>query len=245
MKGQAAPCPFLSDPFLPEQRIERTCSDALVAAGLMPPEPAPVRIDRFIEKHFDITIRYADLQSRFGEGVMGTCRFRRDGAVAEIIVEITLAEDDSKIASKRVRSTMAHEGGHGLFHGPLFSEMFRAEEDLKSGLVKVDRCTGVTSDGFACRRIGEGGGGRRYDWWEVQANRAMSALLLPRRLVDPFVREIIATPSPRSPWTGNRTVIPLQDVAVMVANTFDVSVSLAQYRIQDLYEQHQSQPDLF
>jgi hypothetical protein len=217
VKAQAGPCPFLSDPFLPEQRIDQACSDALVAVDLMPQEPAPIRIDRFVEKHFGITIQYDDLQTRFGEGVMGACRFNRDGTVAEIIVEVTLGEDDSKIAGKRVRSTMAHEGGHGLFHGNLFAEVFRAEDDLKSGLVKVDRCAGVTSDGFACRTIGEGGGGRRYDWWEVQANKAIGALLLPRRLVDPFVREIMATPLPRLAWTGKRPAWALKDVAGMVA----------------------------
>lgn len=244
MRVQADPCPFLSDPFLPEQRIEQACSTALVAAGLMPPEPAPVRIDRFVEKHFGITIQYADLQNRFGEGVMGACRFNRDGTVAEIFVEVTLGEDDSKIAGKRVRSTMAHEGGHGLFHGHLFAEVFRAEDDLKRGLVKVDRCTGVTSDGFACRKIGEGGGGRRYDWWEVQANRAMAALLLPRNLVDPFVREIMASPMPKLAGSGKRAVLSVTDVACMVADEFDVSITMAQFRIQKFCDRLLDEPEL-
>lgn len=245
MNAETEPCPFISKPFFHETKIERDCAKALVAHGLMPAEPSPVRIDRFIEKQFGLAIQYKDLQSRFGTGVMGACRFNRDGTVAEILVEVTLEEDESKIASKRVRSTLAHEGGHGLFHGPLFVEMFQAEEDLRRGLVKVDRCLGVTTDGFACRGLGDqGASGRRYDWWEVQANMAMAALLLPRRLVDPFVRDIMSVPLPKLAWTGKRPDWQLKDVAGMVADKFDVSISMATFRIEQLHQNLLSQPTL-
>ena len=166
MSAAGPPCPFLSKPFLHEKQIERACSEALVAHGLMPSEPAPVRIDRFIEKQFGIDIEYDDLHDRFGEGVMGACRFNRDGSVAEILVEISLDADESKLGEKRVRSTMAHEGGHGLLHGPLFAEKFAAEDDVaRAGMVDVVQTGGVMDDGFACRGLGsQEKGRRRYDW---------------------------------------------------------------------------------
>ena len=120
--------------------------------------------------------------------------------------------------------------------------MFQAEDDGK--LVNVGRCEGVTTDGFACRTIGQGGGGRRYDWWEVQANKAMAALLLPRRLVDPYVREIMAIQLPKIAWTGKRPDWELRDVAGMVADKFDVSISMATYRIQELHESLINEPNL-
>lgn len=243
MKDDSHLCPFLSKPFHHENRIERICTEALEAHGLMPDEPAAIRIDRFIEKQFKLSIEYADLQERFGEGVMGACKFGRDGEVTRILVDLTLAEDDSRIAEKRVRSTLAHEGGHGLFHGPLFAEMFEAEE-AAGKLVQVDRSAGITADGFACRRIGEGGGGKRYDWWEVQANRAMASLLLPRRLVDPFVRANIYMPVPKFPGMKHRPMWDLREVAGMVADQFEVSISMATYRIQDLHESLTTQPTL-
>lgn len=241
------PCPFLSKPFLHEKQIERICVDALSAQDLMPEEPGPVRIDRFIEKQFGIEIEYCDLQGRFGEGVMGACRFRRDGQVGQILVDVALEEDESKLGEKRVRSTMAHEAGHGLFHGPLFLERFEAEDEAaRFQLDKVAGDTGVMMDGFACRGLGSQrtGGGRRYDWWEVQANKAMASLLLPRQLVDPYVREIMAIPLPKLAWTGKRPDWGLKDVAGMIADKFEVSISMATYRIQDLHQSQLNEPTL-
>ena len=242
MSNEPNNCPFLSEPFFHENKIERICTEALVEHELMPDEPSPIRIDRFIEKQFDLAIEYDDLQKRFDRGVMGACKFNRDGSVARIFVDISLEEDESRLGEKRFRSTSAHEGGHGLLHGPLFAEMFQAEDDGK--LVNVGRCEGVTTDGFACRTIGQGGGGRRYDWWEVQANKAMAALLLPRRLVDPYVREIMAIQLPKIAWPGKRPDWELRDVAGMVADKFDVSISMATYRIQELHESLINEPNL-
>lgn len=241
----ATPCPFLSKPFFPEARIERICTDALNAEGLMPPRPEAVRIERFIEKRFDLSIGYEDLQNRFGKGVMGACGFDRDGRVNAILLEISLEEENTRLAEKRLRSTAAHEAGHGLLHGPLFAERHAAEEQLQQGLINVAECAGVIPSGFACRTPGDySTKGRRFDWWEVQANMAMAALLLPRRLVDPFVREIMSVPMPKLPWTEKSPSWQIQDVARMVADKFDVSISMATYRIQDLHRSLLHEPTL-
>lgn len=239
------PCPFLSRPYFLENQVEKICVGALEAEDLMPAVPEPIRIERFIEKRFGITIGYEDLQRRFAPGVMGACSFDRDGKVDSILIEITLEEDDSKIAGKRVRSTAAHEGGHGLLHGPLFAERYAAEEQIKHGLVKVDECAGIGSNGFTCFKIGENStSGRRYEWWEFQANMAMAALLLPRKLVDPLVNEIMSKPLPKNSWSGKHPKWELRDVAGIVADKFDVSISMATYRIQNLHHSLIMEPTL-
>jgi hypothetical protein len=72
----------------------------------------------------------------------------------------------------------------------------------------------------------------------------MAALLLPRKLVDPFVREIMSVPLPKLAWTGKRPDWQLKDVAGMVADKFDASISMATYRIQDLHRSLLQEPTL-
>ena len=106
---------------LPEQifyeveEIENICRDELQGQGLYPSEPSPIRIDRFIEKRFKILPSYEDLPP----GVLGFTRFGLNG-VEEIVVAKALDEEGSKPAERRLRTTLAHEGGHGLLHAHLF-----------------------------------------------------------------------------------------------------------------------------
>jgi hypothetical protein len=236
-------CPFIRKIFIPEPRIERNCGDALRSVGLMPDEPTPIRIDRFAEKHFGIEIEYEDL-STFGPGVMGACRFKRDGSVSRILVEAKLAEQDSKLAEKVVRSTIAHEAGHGLFHGELFAERFQAEAEMKAaGFFEPSRRDGLLPDGFACRGLDAPNKAfNRFDWWEVQANMAMAALLLPMNLVSQHLDLVM---KPLRTYEGAHIIPSLKDVCGMVADRFEVSVTMARYRIEAEYERRVSQPSLF
>lgn len=236
-------CPFIRKIFIPEPRIERNCGDALRSVGLMPDEPAPIRIDRFAEKHFNIEIEYDDLSS-FGPGVMGACRFKRAGTVSRILVDATLAGQDTKLAEKVVRSTIAHESGHGLLHGELFAEKFRAEAEIKAaGFVEPSRRDGLLPDGFACRGLdAPNKSGTRFDWWEVQANMAMAALLLPINLVSQHLDLVM---KPLRTYGGALIVPTLKEACGMVADCFDVSVTMARYRIECEYERRVSQPALF
>lgn len=239
----SAVCPFSRKVFIPDGRIERICGDALRSANLLPDKPSAIRIDRFIEKYFGIEIEYDDLSARFGEGVMGACRFKRDGSVAQILVEQTLAEEDSKLAEKVVRSTMAHEAGHGLLHGDLFAEKFQADAEIESsGIVGRQKREGLLPDGFACRGLGGSAqAANRYDWWEVQANRAMAALLLPKSLVSQFLDSIMFPLQS----VGGRTIIPdFKDVRSMVADRFEVSLTMAGFRIEAEYQSRREQPSL-
>ena len=235
-------CPFPRKIYIPEKRMERLCSEALVAERLMPSKPEPIRIERFIEKRFGIVIGYEKLGQRFGEGVMGACRFGRDGGVVEILVDQELGEDESTVGERRYRSTLAHEAGHGLFHGELFAEKFQADDEVAaSGLEDTVCRQNVFTEGFACRGLGDPEKGSQKQWWEIQANMAMAALLLPRQLVDPFLRDLL-----KSPWTifGRSYKPTLDDACRSVSEVFNVSLTMALYRIEKDFERLREQPEL-
>jgi hypothetical protein len=98
-------------PFYEDREIEAICTDALREVGLLPTRPEAVRIDRFIEKRFGVVPTYEDLP----DGVQGLTRFSQKG-VREVVVAKALDDDSSTIAERRIRTTLAHEGGHCLLH---------------------------------------------------------------------------------------------------------------------------------
>src|SRR5437660_1022719 len=107
--------PFAKQPYYTDAEIETTCLDELRKVGLLPAQPEPTRIDRFIEKRFGVTPSYEDL----GEGILGFTKFGPKG-VQEVIVARALEDEGTKPAERRIRSTLAHEAGHGLLHAHLF-----------------------------------------------------------------------------------------------------------------------------
>jgi hypothetical protein len=56
--GTNAAGPFYRRLFIPEANLERICSEALASVDLLPEEPGPVRIERFIYLHFSIEEEY-------------------------------------------------------------------------------------------------------------------------------------------------------------------------------------------
>jgi hypothetical protein len=213
------------------KEIDQMCVDALVQENLLPDSPQPIRIDRFIEKHFRCAVRYEDL----GIGVMGCTVFNENGSVRQMIVSNRL-EDGSKTSERRVRSTVAHEGGHGLMHASLFLA------SLDQGRLNIADSTVENLD-FKARRIlcretdvrEDAGRKRVYDgrWWEWQANRAIGGFLLPvglvRRSLDPLLSESSVTRSPSLPSNRRR------EAELLVADTFDVNPIVAQIRLQEVF----------
>jgi hypothetical protein len=165
--------PFNERPHFTADEIEQMCETELRRTGLFPSKPEQVRIERFIEKCFRISPTYEALPA----GILGFTLFDARG-VKEIVVSSDLEGKEGTPAERRLRSTLAHEGGHGLMHAYLFAlgtkptSLF-GEED--------------TTPKILCRDVaGETTANRGYDgrWWEFQANRAIGALLLPRALVE-------------------------------------------------------------
>jgi hypothetical protein len=153
--------------------IDEICLEALKRQSLLPSQPAPIRIERFVEKEFKTALRYEDL----GPDNLGCTIFNSLGAVEAILVSRDLEEQNTTPARRRVRSTVAHEAGHGVLHGSLFID----SPDLGANQRRI-LCRSEDILGEAQRSYG----GR---WWEFQANQAIGSLLLPRPLMNAFLDE--------------------------------------------------------
>ena len=174
-------CPFISKPFYRPEKIEKVCRDALKEHDLLPVEPSPVRIERLLEKRWDISEQYLPL----GDGITGFAGFSEEGLVG-VAVNIELAEDQAVPARRRVRSTLAHEIGHGLFHEDLWKEVFENRKQPSLFDEKEITYDGFTDNGFLCRTNTVEATkpiNVKNEWWEFQANKAMASLLLPSHLV--------------------------------------------------------------
>jgi hypothetical protein len=108
--------PFSERPHFEPAEIDRICDDELRKAGLCPSSSQAIRIDRFVEKRFKVSPEYQDLP----EGVLGYTRFTKKGVDA-IVISAALDAAKDKVAERRLRTTLAHEAGHGLLHAYLFA----------------------------------------------------------------------------------------------------------------------------
>ena len=216
--GQTYKAPY----FTPSQ-IDNMCCDELRGVGLLPGSPEPIRIDRFIEKRFNVSPQYEDLPN----GVLGFTRFGKNGVKA-VVISAALDAEGGKVAGRRVRTTIAHEGGHGLLHAHLF-----ALDEVPLHLFDKDS---HSQDQILCRDVhGDDKKAHRYDgrWWEVQANRAMSGLLCPRPLVLAAMKPFLAP-------VGLLGVEALaenrrEDAVRALAEIFDVNPAVTRIRVAEMY----------
>jgi hypothetical protein len=219
--------PFAKRPHFSLNEIEQTCTSELQAAGLLPSSPEPIRIERFIEKRFKITPQYEDLPA----GVLGFTKFGRSGVEAIVVSRALDGENTTKAAERRLRSTLAHEGGHGLLHAHLF-----AMGEKPKSLFGDDN----NKPEILCRDIpGERPHSHGYDgrWWEFQANKAIGGLLMPRRLVEIAVQKFTSEVG----LLGNRVLAPdkRESAARELAEIFDVNPAVARIRIDDVFPSRQ------
>jgi len=197
--------------------IDEICLEALKRQTLLPSKPAPIRIERFVEKEFKTALRYEDL----GPDNLGCIIFNHSGAVEAILVSRSLEEQNTTPARRRVRSTVAHEAGHGLLHGSLFIDSPDLGENQRRILCRSEDILGETQRSYRGR------------WWEFQANQAIGSLLLPRLLVNTFLDQSgIELDS-----CGNRTLSPVQreSLAKKAAVIFDVNPIVVRIRLDSLF----------
>jgi len=220
--------PFRSGPssrqhyFTPSQ-IDQICCDELRKEGLYPGSPEAIRIDRFIEKRFKVSPQYEDLPA----GVLGFTRFGKNGVKA-VVISAALDAEGGIVAERRVRTTLAHEAGHGLLHAHLF-----VLDEIPLHLFDKESHTG---DQILCRDVqGDERKSRGYDgrWWEYQANRAMGGLLCPLPLVQEAMKPFL-DPS------GKLGVQVLADTRReqsirSLADIFNVNPVVARIRINELF----------
>jgi len=217
--------PFAEQPYYKDDEIESICLNELRSVALLPATPERIRIDRFIEKRFSVTPQYEDLT----DGVLGLTTFGAKG-VQEIVVARALDDEGSKPAERRIRSTLAHEAGHGLLHAHLFAlgqatrPLFGDFSDPNAPKVL---CRDIPDKRHAAKRAYDG------RWWEFQANRVIGALLLPRPLVEQALEPFcIARGS-----LGARALDPGRrlEAAESLARDFDVNLVVARIRVEGMH----------
>ena len=206
--------------------IDKICLEALRSQSLLPSEPAPIRIERFVEKQFKASLRYEDL----GPQHLGCIIFSPSGAVEAIVVSRLLEEQNTTQARRRVRSTIAHEAGHGLLHGPLFSEGSCGDPandapGKKQPLI-LCRPEDILVDTL-----------RSYTgrWWEFQANQAMGSLLLPSLLINAFLER--SGIEPFSFASGILAPPEREALIKKAAVIFDVNPIVVRIRLDSLFPQ--------
>jgi hypothetical protein len=174
--------------------IEHIAAEQLQRANLVPTLDDPVTdIERLIEGHLRAEL---DLYANLPDGVLGLTQFPARGApkvlIDSALTEARDAEHAPAGAVGRWRATLAHEASHIFLHRYLFDPEMAQLAGGGSAAVQSDgglmRClhrdiSPTVADWNSVRR--------RADWREVQANRAMAALLMPRRLFKRLaIREI-------------------------------------------------------
>jgi hypothetical protein len=206
------------------------CLDALSKAGALPATPGAVRIDWFVETYFDCIIAYEDLD----DGVLGCTAFNENGSIKAVFLARHL-EDGTDPSKRRIRATLAHEGGHCLMHAGLFADSSQRNLQLEPG--RNHQNLDFKNRQILCREedFSEGSGKRAYSgrWWEWQANRAIGGFLLPTNLV----RQATAPFSQLSPVTKSARIDgPNRERAVTeLARVFDVNPIVARIRLTELF----------
>jgi hypothetical protein len=214
--------PFTERPHFQLREIEEICTTELRRAGLYPAAPEAIRIDRFIEKRFNVRPRYESLP----EGVLGFTLFGKRG-VEDIIVAKSLDDAGTKAAERRLRSTFAHEAGHGLLHAHLFC-LGEKPKSLFDG--------GDMAPKILCREVLEAfqpRAGYSGKWWEFQANRAIGGLLLPR----PLVIQALESFCMEAGKLGGRVLKPDKRETALheLSTTFEVNPAVARIRLEEVF----------
>jgi hypothetical protein len=215
--------PFRERPFFKTGEIDRMCVEELRKVGLYPKTPSAIRIDRFLEMRFGIVAEYDDL----AEGVLGYTKFGSKG-VESIVIARALDEEGTEVSERRIRTTMAHEAGHGLLHAYLFALGGQVESLFGNE-------TGTDCQ-ILCRDVpGHGHSSRSYDgrWWEYQANQAIGGLLVPRSLAQEALKPFLV---PSGSLGGSMLDVTLADAAAQtLSDVFEVNPAGVRIRINDLY----------
>ena len=213
------------------QEIEDLMDQALESSGLMPTLEAPVtRLEHFIERHLKVRLdEWADL----GPEVLG----QTDFSVRPIKISINrLLTDEAEgpgcrpgLKGRR-RATLGHEAAHVILHEDLYPYQPAGRGTLFEGPpAEEERPLQVCK----ARDIFDEPGRPPSDWREVQANKGMAALLMPRQVFCEAARERIV----RSGWDG-RDLSPgshgAERLKVELARRFEVSKQACEIRLRTL-----------
>ena len=195
--------------------IETICTDALANEQLLPTTPSPIRIDRFITKHFHIDPTYEDLPT----DRLGYTDFNAKGQVIKLALSKALGEDTRTTARRRERTTIAHEAGHGLLHAILHIDTGQTSM-LPTPPAEREMCRDTD---IATRKS--------YKWYEYQANLAIGGLLLPKQLaMSALAPHLTTNRLGATILTDNHATAAVESLAEI----FDVNPIVAKIRIETL-----------
>jgi hypothetical protein len=199
--------------------IEQIATEQLRRAELMPTLNQPVTdVERLIEVHLRAEL---DLYADLPDGVLGLTDFPARGT-PKVLIDSALTEArDAEGAAAGVvgrwRATLAHEAAHIFLHRYLF--------DPEMAQLAGHRGIAIPSEGGLMRCLPRdispttaewNSVRRRPDWREVQANRAMAALLMPRRIFRRLalreVRELGLGTPPVAPQDTERLTATLAEL---------------------------------
>lgn len=213
--------PFPWRPFYTQQEIDVHCED-LVSGFLRDKNGSssyPISTDDLtvlIEREVSDLDLYANLLSE-GRSVEGVTEFHRNRKPSVRIAAYLSAQP---IRANRLRTTLAHEYGHVIFHNFLWT-FDRHGPQLRANLRRSPRC----------RRARIVGAPQR-DWIEWQAGYAGGALLMPATLIGQLVRETL-----RDRSTAGQVELLTEDhqeLVDRVADAFAVSADAAKIRLLKL-----------
>lgn len=210
--------------------IEQIATEQLRRAELMPTLDDPVTdVERLIEVHLRAEL---DLYADLPDGVLGLTNFPARGA-PKVLIDRALTEARDEDVSPagivgRWRATLAHEASHIFLHRYLFDpEMAQlaGRRDIAipsgGGLMRCPHpdSSATVADWSSLRR--------HSDWREVQANRAMAALLMPRRLFRRLVLREVGQLGLSAPPVGQPDI---DGLATVLAGLLKVSKQAARIR---------------
>lgn len=203
-----------------DDEIEQIMEDELRKAHLLPPiESCVVDIEGIVENHLKAPFdQHADLPS----DVLGQTEFHpRKPPTVRINKDLTGIIDGDWIPpgiEGRWRATVAHEAAHVILHRILF------DEPLNQGSLFSGDMAPTTPTLQRCLKRDLQHRAGSYDWREVQANRGMAALLMPRKVFGRVARATLAGTTPLEIRSASRTL----------AARFGVSGQAASIRLQTL-----------
>jgi Zn-dependent peptidase ImmA (M78 family) len=220
------PGPFLKSEFIPDKRIQRLALEALQETKLLPATPKPIAVDKFCDRKWGVPEDYEKL----APDVMGYAAFTCNG-FDRIVINSLLDDDQSPTGKIRIRSTTAHEIGHAVLHTKLFIEkiLFDREQALLFGAMERQASPNAQPR-IVCREMGIFAEKRQSPWWEIQANRFMAAMLMPKPLFLQVVEPTFQTCSPEmtSFQDKMKVVMAIEDVK----DAFNVSREMARIAVE-------------
>ena len=214
-----------------EEEIQWMMEDELREAGLAPTISSPaVDLEALLEIHLGVKL---DLHARLQEDVLGVTQFLRGKRpLVSINGNLTSRVETEEVPIRilgRFRATLAHEAAHVILHRRLYDvplEQGSFFPELQGPANSLVRC--LKQDISFTRR--------NFDWKEVQANRGMAALLMPRQVFVALVRDFVEADNNddsiwRIPESGSPASLSL---LVYLNHKFEVSQEAARIRLESL-----------